>query len=58
MKQKRIVSIIGLLFAITGLVCIVNSGFQNGSNQGLLSIGVLCNMIALLIFLFFIKKKR
>lgn len=42
-------SIIGILIAIVGLVCLAVCIFQEGKNKILLNLGLLCNAIAFVI---------
>ncbi len=58
MSQKRILSIIGLLAATVGLVCLVLSFFQDGKNQVLLFSGLSCNSIAFVINCIANRKKK
>lgn len=58
MNQKRILSIIGLLVAIVGLVCLALCIFQDGNNQVLLISGLSCNSIAFVINCIANRKKR
>ena len=47
-KRRIIFYIIVILIAIIGLVCLALSIFQDGKNQILLPLGLLCNSIALI----------
>lgn len=58
MRKKRILSIIGILIAIVGLVCLAICIFQDGKNQILLNLGLLCNSIAFIINCITNRKKK
>lgn len=58
MKNKwRIVKIIGLLFCILSLICFIISIFQE-ENKIFLTIGLICNAIALIISIFINNKEK
>lgn len=57
MKQKRLLLFIGIAFAVVGLTFLVLCIFQQG-NQLFLSIGSLCNSVALLISCIANKKEK
>lgn len=50
MSSKRILSIIGIIFAALGLISFALCFFQQGENRGLLSAGFLCNAVAFLLY--------
>lgn len=58
MSQRRILSIIVILIAIVGLVCLAICIFQDGKNQILLNLGLLCNSIAFVINCIANRKKK
>lgn len=58
MSQRRILSIIGILIAIVGLVCLALCIFQDGKNQILLNLGLLCNSTAFVINCIANRKKK
>lgn len=58
MSQRRILSIIGILFAIMGLVSISLCIFLQGENQVLLWLGLMCNSIAFLLNCVTSRKKK
>lgn len=49
MSKKRILFFVRLLLAVTGIVCITFCIFSQGDNQVLLSLGLMCNSISLLL---------
>lgn len=57
MSQKRIISIIGMILAIIGLISIVLCILGQGKNHILLSFGLMSNSIAFLIYFITNKKK-
>ncbi len=58
MSQKRILSVLGLLVAIAGLVCLAIHIFQDKNDQLLLILGLSCNSIAFMINCIANRKKK
>ena len=58
MSKKRILLFCGIAFAIVGLTCLAVCIFQDGKNQILLSIGVMCSSIAFVINCIANRKKE
>lgn len=58
MSQRRFLSMIGLVIAIIGLVSISLCIFQQGENQVLLWLGLMCNSIAFLLYCIANRKKK
>lgn len=58
MNQRRFLSRIGLVIAIIGLVSISLCIFQQGENQVLLWLGLMCNSIAFLLYCIANRKKN
>lgn len=58
MGQKRFLSVIGMVLAIMGLVSISLCIFQQGENQVLLWLGLMCNSIAFLLYCIANRKKN
>lgn len=56
-RTWNIGKIIGLLLGIAALICIITSVIQEGSNI-FLNIGLVCNCIALILFMFMNKKEK
>lgn len=54
-KQWRIV---GMLLAAAAIVCIGICIFQEGQNKALLSLGLLCNALAFVIYCIAMRKKK
>ncbi len=58
MKEKwSIEKIVGLLLGIVALTCFVISMFQE-KNKTFLMIGLICNCISLILFVFINEKKK
>lgn len=55
--MTKIYKILGLTLAVIAAVCIGFSIFQQGRNRLFLPAGLLCNCLALLVFLFAKPKK-
>ncbi len=58
MNKKRILSFLGIAFALAGLICLALCIFQDGKNQILLNAGLLCNSIAFVINCIVNRKKK
>lgn len=56
--KNRIAIIVGILFAVVGLVCLGVSIFQGTKNTALLSVGTGCNSIAFVIYCITIRPKK
>lgn len=54
--MTRFHKILGISLAVIAIVCIGFSIFQQGQNKLLLPAGLLCNCIAMLVYLFASKK--
>jgi len=50
--------VFGILLAVIAIICIGICIFQEGQNKVLLSIGLLCNSLAFLIYCVTIGKKK
>lgn len=50
--------IFGILLAAIAIICIGICIFQEGKNKVLLSIGLLCNSLAFLVFCLTIRKRK
>ncbi len=57
MKVKRNIEKIGLLLGIVALACFIISIFKEGNNTFLV-IGLFCNCITLILFIFINRKKQ
>lgn len=57
MKRKSVI-IIGILFAVVGLTFLCICVFQNGKNTVFLSIGTICNGIAVIIYCLTIRPNK
>lgn len=58
MSQRRILSIIGIVVAIIGLVSIALCIFNQGDNQVLLWLGLMCNSVAFFLYCISNRKKK
>ena len=58
MSKKKILYFIGIALAVIGLVCFAICIFQEGDNQLLFNLGILCNSIAFLISCIARKKRK
>ncbi len=56
--MSKLWKIFGVLLCAVGLICIVICILREGQNQIFLSIGLLCNSLALLIYCFIINKQK
>lgn len=50
MRFKRMISVVGIIFALIGLICICICIYQQGENKLLLPAGLMCNSIAFLLY--------
>jgi len=50
--------IFGILLATVAIICIGICIFQEGQNKVLLSVGLLCNSLAFLLYCLTVRKKR
>ncbi len=56
--MSKLWKIFGVLLCAVGLICIGICILREGQNQIFLSIGLLCNSLALLIYCFIINKQK
>lgn len=56
--MTRFCRILGIFLAVTAIICFGFSIFQQGRNQFLLPAGLLCNCLAMLVYLLFVKMKK
>lgn len=58
MNKETIAKIIGVLFALLGLICILICIFKEGKSTRFLSIGLACNSIAFIIYCIVYRRNK
>ena len=58
MNKKIILLVFDIILSITGIICLSASLAQEDKNQVLLSVGLICNSISLVMWCITSRKKR